>query len=262
MTDTHRLALRRALGTFLRAHRERIAPSDVGLPTGGRRRTPGLRREEAAALSGVGVAWYTWLEQGRVDTSREVLDAVSRTLRLDTDAHHHVLRLAGFAPPETVREPALDPALLEGWPDSPAILLDGVLHMTAWNTAYTRLWPDPAAVPTARRNLLLLLATDPEYQRLLPDWEPQAMDLHRYVRTGADTRPGDPAVRALTSLLAAERPDLETWWTCRSVGAFTSRTVRITGAGPYTLSMLHTPDAPGSSILLFSPDRARGDVSG
>ncbi|WP_329116734.1 helix-turn-helix domain-containing protein [Streptomyces sp. NBC_01353] len=252
MTDTHRLALRRELGTFLRAHRERVAPADVGLPATPRRRTPGLRREEVAALSGVGVAWYTWLEQGRVDTSREVLDAVSRTLRLDPDAHHHVLRLAGLAPPERAEDPTAARPLLDTWPDRAAVLLDGALSMTAWNTAYTGLWPDPAAIPPARRNLLLLLATDPDHQRRLPDWEPLAMDLYRHTRTHADTRPQDPAFRTLTTALATERPDLEAWWSCRSVGAFTSRTAHFTPAGPHTVSMLHTPDAPGSAILLFS----------
>src|SRR4051794_40246431 len=80
MTDTRRAGL----ASFLRSRRERINPEDVGLPGGTRRRTPGLRREEVAQLAGVGVTWYTWLEQGRpIKASVQVLDAVSRTLRLD-----------------------------------------------------------------------------------------------------------------------------------------------------------------------------------
>lgn len=94
--------LRRELGGFLRATREHTAPADVGLTAGARRRTPGLRREEVATLSGVSVAWYTWLEQGRVAVSRQVLDSVCRALRMDAGARRHALELAGFhgeAPP-------------------------------------------------------------------------------------------------------------------------------------------------------------------
>src|SRR5690242_18900745 len=68
---------RRELGAFLRSRRERLTPADVGLPEGGRRRTPGLRREEVASLAGVGMTWYTWLEQGRdINASDQVLAAL------------------------------------------------------------------------------------------------------------------------------------------------------------------------------------------
>src|ERR687887_1269033 len=88
---------RRALATFLRSRRERITPEQVGLIAGGRRRTPGLRREEVAQLAGVGVTWYTWLEQGRdINVSAQVLDAVARTLRLDRLERNHLFTLAGL----------------------------------------------------------------------------------------------------------------------------------------------------------------------
>src|SRR5690348_6888184 len=77
-------ARRAELAEFLRARRARLSPSDVGLPPGVRRRTAGLRREEVAQLAGVGITWYTWLEQGRpINASVQVLEAISRTLRLD-----------------------------------------------------------------------------------------------------------------------------------------------------------------------------------
>src|SRR5207342_2397772 len=87
---------RHELAAFLRSRRERITPEDAGLPGGYRRRTAGLRREEVAQLSGVGVTWYTWLEQGRpINASAQVLDAVSRTLRLDEHERSHLFTLAG-----------------------------------------------------------------------------------------------------------------------------------------------------------------------
>src|SRR5512138_1463827 len=89
------IAGRRAeLAAFLRSRRERITPADAGLPPGPRRRTPGLRREEVAQLAGVGVTWYTWLEQGRpINASVQVLDAIARTLRLDPAEREHLYRL-------------------------------------------------------------------------------------------------------------------------------------------------------------------------
>ena len=91
-----RRAIRRSeLAAFLRSRRERITPEDVGLPGGHRRRTAGLRREEVAQLAGVGVTWYTWLEQGRpIRASVQVLETVARTLRLDPIERQHLFRLA------------------------------------------------------------------------------------------------------------------------------------------------------------------------
>ena len=100
---------RAELAAFLRTRRERITPEDVGLPGGGRRRTPGLRREEVALLAGVGVTWYTWLEQGRdINASVQVLEAVARTLRMDSQERWHLFQLAGV----TVVPPAQEGSLV------------------------------------------------------------------------------------------------------------------------------------------------------
>ena len=86
---------RQELATFLRTRRERLSPADVGLPSGGRRRTPGLRREEVAALSGVGLTWYMWLEQGRnINASATFLDNLAKTLKLDAAERRHLFLLA------------------------------------------------------------------------------------------------------------------------------------------------------------------------
>src|SRR5947209_20590208 len=98
---------RTELSDFLKSRRARISPETVGLPPGRRRRTPGLRREEVADLAGVGLTWYTWLEQGRdIRVSPEVLSAIARALRLEPAERAHLFRLAGHAPP--VVEPAAD----------------------------------------------------------------------------------------------------------------------------------------------------------
>src|SRR5580692_3284646 len=90
---------REELGKFLRARRAQLSPADFGMPGGSRRRTPGLRREELALLAGVGVTWYTWLEQGReINVSTQVLDALARTLRLDRAERWHMYVLAEAVP--------------------------------------------------------------------------------------------------------------------------------------------------------------------
>src|SRR5829696_7105740 len=84
------------LAEFLRHHRERTTPESLGLPANGRRRTPGLRREEVAQLAGVGLSWYTWLEQGRdIRVSPEVLTGIARALQLEPVERAHLFRLAG-----------------------------------------------------------------------------------------------------------------------------------------------------------------------
>src|ERR1700678_1426271 len=113
---------RAELGEFLKARRAGLRPADFDMPAGARRRTPGLRREELALLAGVGVTWYTWLEQGReINVSGQVLDALARTLRLDRAEREHLYWLAEASPlltgtargpiPAEVREivAALDP---------------------------------------------------------------------------------------------------------------------------------------------------------
>ena len=244
------MASKQELGAFLRAHRERLTPSDVGLAGGSRRRTPGLRREEVAALSGVGLAWYTWLEQGRVDTSRQVLDAVSRALKLDADSHGHVLALAGLRP---VADAPVDLAavlspLVDAWP-GPAAAVDRRFDLVTANAAYLDLWRLP------ERNLVLLL-TDPAVRDRVPEWEPLAQDVFRQFRMHADRHPDDPRTRDLLARFAALRPELACWWECRSVRAFRTTTASVDGR-PWTFSLLRPSEDPEAGVLLLSAAEPR-----
>src|SRR6266516_3640532 len=134
---------RAGLAAFLRSRRERISPEQAGLAPGTRRRTPGLRREEVAQLAGVGVTWYTWLEQGRqINASSQVLGAVARTLRLDPAEREHLFRLAdipdaasaagaGGAGCEQV--PADGQHMLNALVPLPASVLNERFDLLAWN---------------------------------------------------------------------------------------------------------------------------------
>ena len=155
--DTHRRA---ELAAFLRRRREQVTPQSVGLPPGGgRRRTPGLRREELAQLSGVGVTWYTWLEQGRpINASVQVLDAIARVLGLGPAERWHLYRLAEVpgVPVPKARE-VLPPdvvAVVDALEPNPAAVYNGRYDLLACNESYAGLFPALAASTGLQRNAL------------------------------------------------------------------------------------------------------------
>lgn len=161
---------RHELATFLRSRRERITPEQVQLPRGRRRRTPGLRREEVAQLSAVGVTWYTWIEQGRdIQVSEQVLDALARTLLLDTSERAHLFQLAGAVDPTPAAHcPVITPALrqiLTQLEPVPACIQNSRYDILAYNRTYARLMMrDLDSVPPADRNCVLLAYTNAEWR--------------------------------------------------------------------------------------------------
>ncbi|QMU70101.1 helix-turn-helix transcriptional regulator [Streptacidiphilus sp. P02-A3a] len=253
------------LGAFLRAHRELLKPAEVGLVGSARRRTPGLRREEVASLSGVGLAWYTWLEQGRVTASRQVLEAVGRTLRLDGAGLRHALRLAGYHESAEERLPAglaeaMQP-VLDSWPGSPAVLLDRYFDLLCWNSAWSALWGAPEAVPAECRNLMWLMAADPWPRAVLHEWEPLAMNIFQHFRAQAGPALAHPRVGEVYRRLDQDAPQLAHWWACHSVADLTARTLTAAPAGldpiRLSLSSFRPVDDPSALVLLFTPVAAQ-----
>ena len=162
------------LRAFLRSRRARLSPAAVGLSDdGGRRRTPGLRREEVAALAGVGVSWYTWLEQGRdINPSPEVLDALAHALRLDPAERTTLFALARTELPLAAGATAGDPerpdeevgqliALVDALHPNPAYLLGPMTRILAWNRAASVVLGSPDHLAPDRRFLLWWLMADP-----------------------------------------------------------------------------------------------------
>lgn len=137
---------RTELAEFLRSRRSRITPEEVGLQASGRRRTPGLRREEVAAMAGVGITWYTWLEQGRdIGVSSEFLDDLCKVLKLDSAERRHLYMLAQKRPPKELSQaactvPAVIRDMLFRLPDNPAFVLNSRWDVLAWNSAGDKLF--------------------------------------------------------------------------------------------------------------------------
>ncbi|VTM70860.1 Uncharacterised protein [Raoultella planticola] len=163
-----------ALGEFLRARRLRLDPATFGF-TPGRRRTPGLRREEVAQLANISPTWYTWLEQGRGGApSREVLGRIAGGLRLTTPEREHLFILAFGHPPETrlIVSDDITPRLqrvLDALP-VPAIVKTVAWDVIAWNDAAARVLTDYGRLPPAERNILRRLFTNHTARSALEDW--------------------------------------------------------------------------------------------
>jgi transcriptional regulator with XRE-family HTH domain len=209
---------REELAGFLRARREDLKPEDVGLPGGGRRRTPGLRREELATLAGVGTTWYTWLEQGRdVQASLGVLEALAQALRLTPAERGHLIRLGRGepAPPLPPQKETVSPALLrliDSLDPKPAYLLGRRFDFLAYNRAAAVLFGELDRVPPAKRNHLWLVFMHPAWRELYCDWEANARRLVGRFRASYAEQVGDPAFESLVQKLNAGSPEFRKWW--------------------------------------------------
>ncbi|WP_432080699.1 helix-turn-helix domain-containing protein [Streptomyces sp. WAC 04229] len=208
---------RHELAAFLRSRRERIAPEQVGLPRGRRRRTPGLRREEVAQLSAVGVTWYTWLEQARdIQVSVQVLDALARALLLDPSERAHLFQLAGAVDPTPATvcsavTPALR-ALLAQFEPYPACVQNSRYDILAHNRTYGLLLCDLDAVPPEDRNCMILSFThEPWRSSIVHLGETQRLMAARF-RASMAGHLGEPGWKMLLKRLRTQSPDFGEVW--------------------------------------------------
>nr|WSX76248.1 helix-turn-helix transcriptional regulator [Streptomyces sp. NBC_00899] len=203
------------LGDFLQSRRARIQPEDVGLPPYGRRRVPGLRREEVAQLAGVSVDYYIRLEQGRgKNVSDAVLDAVARVLRLDPTEHEHLRdlarpgRTASTAPSTGVR-PGVR-LLLDGIADRPAMVIDHRMEALAWNALGDAV--HDFAGDTAGRNMPRRVFLDPQATDIYPDWPAVAAETVAYLRYHAGRHPDDRRLTELVGELSMKSEPFRRLW--------------------------------------------------
>ncbi|OIJ64928.1 DNA-binding protein [Streptomyces mangrovisoli] len=236
---------RHELAVFLRSRRERISPEQVGLPRGSRRRTPGLRREEVAQLSAVGVTWYTWLEQGRaIQVSVQVLDALARTLMLDASERGHLFQLAGAADPTPAAHcTGVTPALremLRALEPVPACIQNSRYDILAYNRTYARLMGDLDAVPPEDRNCMLLVYTNDEWRDSIVHLEETRRLMAAKLRASLAGHLGEPAWKMLVKRLETESPEFREIWPRYEVVASRTKTKEFRNALVGLLVLDHT----------------------
>jgi transcriptional regulator with XRE-family HTH domain len=257
---------RAELGSFLKARRARLRPEDVGLPPGPRRRTPGLRREEVAMLAGVGVSWYTWLEQGRpINASWQVLDAVARTLRCDGAERWHLYRLAEAMPvrawatttvvPEAVHDVlhSLDPL--------PAVLINSRFDIVATNAAHEEMFWDWHSLPCVHKNLLWCAVTEPLAREKFLNYDEEIPYLVARLRAAHAQHLGDPEWDEDIGRLAKLSQEFAELWARHEVAGPAPRTLlfrhQAAGEMTFTRTELDLSAQADLRIAVYTPQDER-----
>jgi transcriptional regulator with XRE-family HTH domain len=252
---------RRELGRFLKNRRQRLVRSDLGLPAAGRRGT-GLRREEVSYLSGVSITWYTWLEQGReIMPSRQVLDAIARTLRLTGAEHAYILALSGYSDSQFDPIPSAVPAhverLLDGLGHLPAYVLAPDWTILAWTSTFAAVYPNITILPHEDRNLLWLVFTEPYMRELLGDWRRHSARTLSEFRVEAGPRLGEPPFTRLIERLLGASEHFRVAWENHDIGGFVSkeRVYHHPVVGDLNLEIHHINLAgnPDLHLVIYTP---------
>ncbi|TDD56863.1 XRE family transcriptional regulator [Kribbella antibiotica] len=266
------------LGTFLRTRRARVAPVEAGLPNyGTARRVPGLRREELAQLAGVSVGYYTRLEQGQANTaSEQVLDALSRVLRLDEAETAHLHNLAKKPPARLVRSRPERPharvlALLSSLQETtPAVVLGRRGDVLAWNRAGHAMLAghydfDAPDDPRRRPSVPRMYFLDPLSRDLYRNWEENARIHVAYLRLTAGRHPTDAQLAELIGELAMHSREFATYWATGDVADCTVGRMLLEHptVGPLDVDyqVWLQPDSPGHRLEVYTPsDAASADA--
>jgi transcriptional regulator with XRE-family HTH domain len=212
------------IGAFLRARRAGIRPEEVGLPAYGRRRVPGLRREELAQLAGVSPDYYMRLEQGRGrNVSDAVLESVARVLRLNATEREHLFNLAR---PAAARSRAARTAgqrirpglrtLLDMMPQVPAFVLGRRMEVLAWNALGDAV-NGFSDVQAGHRNQVRWTFLDPQARRFYREWATVAAETVAFLHLDGGRHPGDPQLAELVEEMTAASPEFARFWGARRV---------------------------------------------
>lgn len=249
------------LGEFLRARRLRLDPATFGFQTG-RRRTPGLRREEVAQLANISPTWYTWLEQARGGApSREVLNRIAKGLRLTTPEREHLFILAFGHLPDTPLSISADitprlQRLLDALP-MPALIKTITWDVIAWNRSAARILTDYAQLPLAERNVLRRLFTDPQVRGAQGDWEALAQLVVNAFRADVARAGKSAEIEKLIAELSRQSPEFDAWWRNNDVATHAEGVKRIRharlGAIDLEFSSFAVEGRPDLNMMIFNP---------
>ena len=256
------------LGAFLKARRTGLSPEDVGVPNTGRRRVPGLRREEVALLSSISTDYYARIEQGRRHPPDAVLDAIARVLRLDRDERDYAFDLARASTVTPVRArrpraarqeiPAGVQALMDAMASAPAVVQNGRLDLLGANALGRALFSDAFDDPSQRPNLARFLFLDPRGANFYPDWDAMADLAVSILRVEAGHAPYNEDLTQLVGELATRSEEFKTRWAAHHVRAHTRGTKRLHHpvVGDLTLryEALEIPNSDGLTLFGYTAE--------
>jgi len=260
-----RTANENSLGTYLRDRRGRLDPAALGFGSG-RRRTPGLRREEVAQRANISPTWYTWLEQGRGGApSADVLDRIARALMLTDLEREHVFLLALGRPPEArYRRNEVTPRLqrvLDAMEPIPALIRTATWDVVAWNRAATAMLTDYGSLPPEERNVLRLIFLDPKGRAAQRDWESVARFVVGAFRIDAARAGAEAEVAPLVEELSRRSPEFRAMWRNNDVRSHGEVVKHIRhpqlGAIAFEYSVFAVDGRPDLSLVVYNPATAK-----
>ncbi len=251
------------LGDFLKSRRAKILPSQVGLPLTPRRRTPGLRREEVAQLAGIGLTWYTWLEQGRtIHVSPSVIESLSRVLLLDKHERTHLYILANQ--PFLAKIPEYHNAVsstLQNVLDSlvfcPSLITDQRWNVIAWNKEAGLLFGDFNEMNVRERNIVWTMFTDSKYKKMFYDWNLYAKHLLGAFRASCGQYIEDPwLIRFVDDLKLLSKEFCE-WWPLHDIESSSEKYKKlehpVAGTLEFEVSNFDMSDNSGLKLIVHVP---------
>lgn len=258
--ETHRY---KELGNFLKTRRAKISPLEVGFSSNGRRRTPGLRREEVASLAGIGLTWYTWLEQGRsIKVSSEVLESLARVLMLDNQERIHLYTLARQVPPVDVHlyQGNVNPMLqhvLDNLILSPSFIMDSRWNIVLWNKAANVVFGNFNNINVNERNMVYMMFNNDNYKQLFIDWKFHAQGMLARFRSTTVEYVDDPWFAKFIEDMKEKNDEFNLWWSKHDVQRNSEFQKKINhpiaGKMVFDFCSFDVSDSPSLKLIVNTP---------
>lgn len=251
------------LADFLKTRRAKVLPSQVGLSSATRRRTPGLRREEVAQLAGIGITWYTWLEQGRpIHVSTQVIESLSKVLLLDKHERIHLHLLANQPLPVELPgyQGTVSPILqhvLDSLVLCPSLVTDQRWNVIAWNKAASLIFGDFSEMSVRERNIVWAMFTDHKYKQLFVDWTLHAKGLLGRFRSTCGQYIEDSWLAQFIDDLNMQSTEFNLWWSFHEIQSNSEKYKQLNhptaGILDFEVSNFDVSDNSGLKMIVHTP---------
>lgn len=253
------------LGDFLKIRRNKTKPEQLGISSNSRRRTPGLRREEVAQLAGIGLTWYTWLEQGReINVSDSILDSLSRVFLLTDEERARLYTLANKSLPSQGKNCIYVNDRIVHLFDKldllycPAYIIDNHWNIIKWNKFAARIFGDFSQLPMENQNMIYLMFNNQEYMSLFEQWEVHAKEMLARFHATFARNIDDPWFSTFIQQMKRESERFSSWWTLYDVNSMADIVKHIKhptlGNLTFDFVTLDVVDNHNLKMLIYNPN--------